>query len=164
MAGHFDFIKHNNVRLVSSCVQTLALCVLLEGVTFCHTSLEWRHQKMCGLVVFLLWQVQLFSVRNFYERINIKKKKNGGNYLDGCLSSVNYDGYHFIIYSTHRWCLSCNRFVQSYSHNNRLIKQTNKQVTALHCWAFNYVCSLPDGKVHHIQAFLLFTVSEEESV
>lgn len=74
MAGHFDFIKHNNVRLVSSCVQTLALCVLLEGVTFCHTSLEWRHQKMCGLVVFLLWQVQLFSVRNFYERINIKKK------------------------------------------------------------------------------------------
>lgn len=164
MAGHFDFIKHNNVRLVSSCVQTLALCVLLEGVTFCHTSLEWRHQKMCGLVVFLLWQVQLFSVRNFYERINIKKKIK--------MEVITWMGFWvvwimtvIILLSTvHRWCLSCNLFVQSYSHNNRLIKQTNKQVTALHCWAFNYVCSLPDGKVHHIQAFLLFTVSEEESV
>ena len=71
MAGHFDFIKHNNFCLVSSCVQTLVLCVLLEGVTFCHTSLEWHHQKICA---FVLWQVELFSVRNFYERINIKKK------------------------------------------------------------------------------------------
>lgn len=164
MAGHFDFIKHNNVRLVSSCVQTLALCVLLEGVTFCHTSLEWRHQKMCGLVVFLLWQVQLFSVRNFYERINIKKKKKMevitwmGVWVVWIMTVI------ILLSTVHRWCLSCNLFVQSYSHNNRLIKQTNKQVTALHCWAFNYVCSLPDGKVHHIQAFLLFTVSEEESV
>lgn len=166
MAGHFDFIKHNNVRLVSSCVQTLALCVLLEGVTFCHTSLEWRHQKMCGLVVFLLWQVQLFSVRNFYERINIKKKKK--------MEVITWMGVWVVwimtviillstVHTGGVWAVTC-LFNHTATTTVWLNKQTNKQVTALHCWAFNYVCSLPDGKVHHIQAFLLFTVSEEESV